>query len=34
MIPPYLPTHETVNLVAGVAEVVADGLLFFSSTRQ
>jgi len=34
MIPPYLPAHETINLVAGVAEVVAGGLLFFSGTRK
>ena len=34
IIPPYLPLHEAINYVAGVAEICCGILLLFSATRN
>lgn len=34
IIPPYLPAHETINIIAGIAELIAGALLIFKTTRK
>ena len=34
IIPPYLPYHEAINIIAGIAELIFGILLIFSSTRK
>lgn len=34
LIPPYLPAHESINLIAGIAEIGAGILILFTATRK
>lgn len=34
LIPPYLPAHEAINLIAGIAEIGGSILILFTATRK
>ena len=34
LIPPYLPAHEAINLIAGIAEIGGSILILFTATRN
>ncbi len=34
LIPPYFPSHETINMIAGVAEIIFGFGLLFTGTRK
>jgi uncharacterized membrane protein len=34
LIPPYLPAHQTINFIAGVAEIILGFCLLFLFTRK
>jgi uncharacterized membrane protein len=34
LIPPYLPLHPAINIIAGIAEMVLGSCLSFNSTRK
>lgn len=34
IIPPYLPCHEAINIIAGIAELILGMLLIFPATRR
>lgn len=34
IIPPYIPNHYLINIIAGIAEIIAAALLIIPSTRK